>query len=102
MTPPEDSARPDDTRPDDTQPDDTRPDDTRPDDTQPDEPGEPDAKRVVRSLGTGISCLVLLVVTLLFALVVVPAFFFNEPALSIAVLALIVAVAAYRSRRRGS
>lgn len=62
-----------------------------------DPPGAP--KRLVRSLGTGLGCLFLLVGGA--ALVVVaPAYFFHQPALGVATVALVVAVAAYRSRRR--
>lgn len=54
---------------------------------------------LVRSLGTGPGCLLLLVGGA--ALVVVAlAYFFHQPALGVAAVALVVAVAAYRSRAR--
>lgn len=61
-------------------------------------PGEQGAKGIMRSLGTGVGCLLLLVGAAVLVVVAL-AYFFNEPALSLAAVALVVAVIAYRARR---
>ncbi len=60
---------------------------------------EPRAHGVVRSLGTGLGCLFLLLGTPVLVVVAL-AYFFDQPALGLAAIALVVAVAAYRSRGR--
>lgn len=57
-------------------------------------------KRTVRTVGTGLGCLVLLVIAVI-VFVGVLAIFLDEPTLWIAVVALLVAVAAYKASKRG-
>lgn len=53
----------------------------------------------IRTLGTGLGCLFLLVGGAVLVVVAL-AYVFNEPALALAAVALVVALVAYRSRRR--
>ena len=64
-----------------------------------DQPQDPQRKGILSVLGTGLGCLFLLLGAVVLAVVAL-AYFFNEPALGVAVIALVVALAALKSRGR--
>lgn len=63
-----------------------------------DNPHESGTQRFLKAVGTGLGCLFLLVGGAVLVIVAL-AYFFEEPAIAIAAIALVVAMAAYKSRR---
>ena len=55
-------------------------------------------RRLARSVGTGFGCVLLLVGAVILVMVGL-AYVFNEPALTLAAVALVIAVVAYKSSR---